>query len=67
MKFKQKQNQMISSLLFTEVSIDKGTTKNIHDIEFVLEIQLSGFIPYPYNTSVIKRGTATDYIELLAS
>lgn len=60
------QYQMFSSLAFTGVSIDEGTTKGIHDLDFVLESPLSGFKPYPCFTSIMKGGTATDYTEHLA-
>lgn len=60
------QFQMFSSLSFTGVSIDEGTTKGIHDLDFVLESPLAGFKPYPCFTSVMKGGTATDYTEHLA-
>ena len=60
------QLSMFSKLAFVGVSIDEGTTRGIHDLDFVLENPLSNLEPYPCFTSVMLNGTATQYTEHLS-
>lgn len=60
------QFQLFSQLPFVGVACDEGTTKGIHDLDFVMENPLSGLQPYPCYTSVMKNGKAIQYTEHLA-
>ena len=62
----QIQIRLFTNLTFVGLSIDEGSTRGIHDLDFVLESPLSGLSPYPFFTSVMNKGTAKDYTEHLA-
>ena len=60
------QFDLFRKLPFVGVSCDEGTTRGVHDLDFVLENPLSGLHPYPCFTSVMNGGKAPDYTEHLA-
>ena len=63
---RREQFKIFSMLKYVGVSCDEGTTRGIHDLDFVLENPLSGYQPFPCFTSVMTKGTATHYTEHLA-
>ena len=60
------QFKLFSQLPYVGVSCDEGSTKGIHDLDFVLENPLSDLKPYPCFTTVMKDGKAETYAEHLA-
>lgn len=63
---RKEQFRIFSQLSYVGISVDEGTTRGIHDLDFVLENPLSGYQPFPCFTSVMEKGTATHYTEHLA-
>ena len=55
------QFQLFSQLPFVGVACDEGTTKGIHDLDFVMENPLSGLQPYPCYICNEKRKSHTIY------
>ena len=62
----KEQFRVFSELKYVGVSCDEGTTRGVHDLDFVLENPLSGLKPYHCFTTVMNKGTATDYTEHLS-
>ena len=60
------QFEKFSMLPFVGVSCDEGSTRSIHNFDFVLENPLSGLKSYPCFTTIMKHGKAEDYCEHLA-
>ena len=60
------QFEKFSTLPFVGVSCDEGSTRSIHNLDFVLENPLSGLKSYPCFTTIMKHGKAADYCEHLA-
>ena len=60
------QFNLFSKLPYVGVSCDEGSTRGVHDLDFVLEAPLSTLKPYPCFTSVMPKGDATTYTEHLA-
>ena len=60
------QFEKFSKLSFVGISCDEGSTRTIHNLDFVLECPLSGLQSYPCFTTTMKGGTANDYCESLA-
>ena len=54
------------NLTFVGISCDEGSTREVHNLDFIMENPLSGLHPYPCFTSVMKNGTAVEYTEHLA-
>ena len=60
------QFEKFSKLSFVGVSCDEGSTRAIHNLDFVLECPISCLQSYPCFTTIMKGGTANDYCESLA-
>ena len=60
------QFEKFSKLPFVGVSCDEGSTRSIHNLDFVLENPLFGLKSYPCFTTIMKKGKAADYCEHLA-
>lgn len=60
------QFELFSKLPYVGVSCDEGSTRGVHDLDFVLEDPLSALKPYPCFTSVMPKGDAVTYTEHLA-
>ena len=60
------QFKKFSALAFVGISCDEGSTRGIHDLDFVMENPLSDLVSYPCFTTVMKGGKAVDYTEHLA-